>query len=38
MRLLIVEDNEELADLLAKGLQAAGYQADVLSTVEEAAP
>src|SRR5260370_25344288 len=37
MRLLIVEDNEELADLLAKGLQAAGYQADVLSTVEEAA-
>ena len=37
MRLLIVEDNKELADLLAKGLQAAGYQADVLSTVEEAA-
>jgi len=36
MRLLIVEDNEELAELLAKGLQTAGYQADVLSTVEEA--
>jgi DNA-binding response OmpR family regulator len=36
MRLLIVEDNEELAQLLAKGLQTAGYQADVLSTVEEA--
>ena len=37
MRLLIVEDNEELAELLAKGLQTAGYEADVLSTVEEAA-
>jgi DNA-binding response OmpR family regulator len=36
MRLLVVEDNEELADLLAKGLQTAGYEADVLSTVEEA--
>jgi DNA-binding response OmpR family regulator len=36
MRLLIVEDNEELAELLAKGLQAAGYQADILSTVEAA--
>jgi DNA-binding response OmpR family regulator len=36
MRLLIVEDNEELAGLLAKGLQTAGYQADILSTVEEA--
>ena len=36
MRLLIVEDNEELAELLAKGLQTAGYQADILSTVEEA--
>src|SRR5215472_8619257 len=36
MRLLIVEDNEELAELLAKGLQTAGYQADVLSTVEDA--
>ena len=36
MRLLIVEDNEELAELLAKGLQSAGYETDVLSTVEEA--
>ena len=36
MRLLIVEDNEELAELLARGLDAAGYQADCLSTVEEA--
>ncbi len=36
MRLLVVEDNEELAELLTKGLRAAGYEADVLSTVEEA--
>src|ERR1700751_2946639 len=36
MRLLIVEDNEELAELVAKGLKTAGYDADVLSTVEEA--
>ena len=36
MRLLIVEDNEEFAGLLAKGLQTAGYQADLLSTVKEA--
>jgi DNA-binding response OmpR family regulator len=36
MRLLIVEDNEELAELLARGLKAAGYQCDVLSTVEAA--
>jgi DNA-binding response OmpR family regulator len=36
MRLLIVEDNEELAGLLAKGLKSAGYQCDVLSTVEDA--
>jgi len=36
MRLLIVEDNEELAELLAKGLQTAGYEADILSTVEQA--
>jgi DNA-binding response OmpR family regulator len=36
MRLLIVEDNEELAELVAKGLQGAGYEVDVLSTVEEA--
>src|SRR6201994_157670 len=37
MRLLIVEDHEELAALLVKGLKTAGYEADVLSTVEEAA-
>jgi len=36
MRLLIVEDNEELAELLAKGLRTAGYEADMLSTVEDA--
>jgi DNA-binding response OmpR family regulator len=36
MRLLIVEDNEELAELLAKGLRTAGYEADILSTVEDA--
>jgi DNA-binding response OmpR family regulator len=36
MRLLIVEDNEELAELVAKGLKTAGFEADVLSTVEEA--
>jgi DNA-binding response OmpR family regulator len=36
MRLLIVEDNEELAELLAKGLRSAGYEADILSSIEEA--
>jgi len=36
MRLLIVEDNVELAGLLAKGLRAAGYETDVLSTVDDA--
>ncbi len=36
MRLLVVEDNVELAELLAKGLRTAGYEIDVLSTVEEA--
>jgi DNA-binding response OmpR family regulator len=36
MRLLIVEDNEELAELLAKGLQTAGYESDRLSSIEEA--
>ena len=36
MRLLVVEDNEELAGLLATGLRAAGYEVDILSTVEEA--
>ncbi len=36
MRLLVVEDNAELAQLLAKGLQASGYETDVLSSLEEA--
>jgi DNA-binding response OmpR family regulator len=36
MRLLVVEDNEELAGLLCKGLHTAGYETDVLSTLEEA--
>jgi DNA-binding response OmpR family regulator len=36
MRLLVVEDNEQLAELLTKGLQTAGYETDVLSSLEEA--
>src|ERR1035437_4021356 len=36
MRLLIVEDNEQLAELLSKGLQTAGYETDGLSSLEEA--
>ena len=36
MRLLVVEDNEQLAKLLAKGLQTAGYDTDVFGTVAEA--
>jgi DNA-binding response OmpR family regulator len=36
MRLLVVEDNEQLAGLLAKGLQSAGYDVDVLGTVADA--
>ncbi len=36
MRILIVEDNEELADLLAKGLQLAGYEIDLLTNVADA--
>lgn len=36
MRLLLVEDNAQLAELLAKGLQTAGYETDVLSSLEEA--
>jgi two-component system response regulator TctD len=35
MRLLIVEDNEELAQLLAKGLESAGYAVDLLATVAD---
>lgn len=36
MRLLIVEDNEELAQLLANGLKTAGYESDVLHTASDA--
>jgi DNA-binding response OmpR family regulator len=36
MRLLIVEDNEQLAELLVKGLRTAGYDTDVLATAAEA--
>ena len=36
MRCLIVEDNAELAQLLANGLQTAGYDNDVLSTAADA--
>ena len=36
MRLLIVEDNDELAQLLLKGLASAGFAADLVATVGEA--
>jgi two-component system response regulator TctD len=36
MRLLVVEDNEELAQLLAQGLAAEGYETDRLTTAAEA--
>lgn len=36
MRLLVVEDNPELAALLAEGLRKAGFDVDLLSSVEEA--
>jgi two-component system response regulator TctD len=36
MRLLVVEDNDELAQLLAKGLQSAGFDVDLLGTAGEA--
>jgi DNA-binding response OmpR family regulator len=36
MRLLVVEDNEELARLLAQRLQASGYATDILATADEA--
>src|SRR5258708_17555712 len=36
MRLLLVEDNEELAQLLTQRLQAAGYETDALTTAAEA--
>src|ERR1700694_4569979 len=36
MRLLVVEDNEQLAGLLTRALQTAAYETDVLSSLEEA--
>ena len=36
MRLLVVEDNAQLSQLLAKGLRNAGYEADFLATAVEA--
>jgi DNA-binding response OmpR family regulator len=36
MRLLLVEDNEELAQLLSRRVQAAGYEADLLATAADA--
>jgi len=36
MRLLVVEDNQQLAEVLTKGLQAAGYETDRLATCAEA--
>jgi DNA-binding response OmpR family regulator len=36
MRLLVVEDNEDLAGLLAKGLESAGFAADLAATAAEA--
>jgi DNA-binding response OmpR family regulator len=36
MRLLVVEDNDELAQLLTQRLQAEGYESDVVTTAAEA--
>jgi DNA-binding response OmpR family regulator len=36
MRLLVVEDNAQLSQLLAKGLGIAGYETDLLATAAEA--
>src|SRR5215468_7378458 len=36
MRLLVVEDNQQLAEVLTEGLRAAGYQTDRLATSAEA--
>src|SRR5499433_1296923 len=36
MRLLLVEDNDELAQLLTQGLRAEGYDTDLLTTAAEA--
>ena len=35
MRLLVIEDNAVLSELLAKGLRTAGYETDLLATLEE---
>ena len=36
MRLLVIEDNVVLSELLAKGLGTAGYETDLLGTAGEA--
>ena len=36
MRLLVVEDNEELAELLRRGLEAEGFDVDQAFTAEDA--
>ena len=36
MRLLLVEDNEDLAELVTKGLAAAGFAADAVATAQDA--
>jgi two-component system response regulator TctD len=36
MRILVIEDNDELAKLLVRGLQAASFSADLAGTAEEA--
>jgi DNA-binding response OmpR family regulator len=36
LRLLLVEDNADLADLTSKGLSAAGYEVDAVATVADA--
>src|ERR1700730_15025467 len=36
MRLLVVEDNEALAELLTKGLNTAGFAADVVTSARDA--
>jgi len=36
MRLLVVEDNEELSELLTQRLRAAGYECDLVTTAAEA--
>ncbi len=36
MRVLVIEDNEQLAGLVAQGLKAAGYNADCVATASDA--